>query len=481
MKIISCCVKLMLIAFIGLAASLNAKPFVVGRLWAGQLGNQFFEIAAAVSLALDNDAEAFFPDFVTNRDVGMDLQTNYKHVFFRVNATAPQEKIEACYIEPGYAYSSIPFHNNMCIQGYFQSEKYFSKHKDKILELFAPSQEICEYLQAKYAELLKHPNTVSLHVRVYYKDDPEQKIYPNYGREYFERAMMKFPEDSLFVVFSNDMTQCKDVLANIQKNIIFIEGETSYHDLYLMSMCKHNIITNSSFSWWAAYLNLNPKKIVIVPPAWNTPTCGLDYKDVVPENWTAFPVQSLDVMRSPYLLKDPEKVLYLARLHQQRGENSLALKYYEWRMKLEGTEEQLYLTMMEMAALQVRLNMPKNVIERSYETAFGIHSVRAEPLYHLASYYINHGDAGSAYRVLKMGVKIPCPEGQFVEKWLYDYGSLFLFSICAHNSGQYKDALQAYDDLLANPVLPENYRTATVSNRKLLLTQVNDPRFVKFI
>ncbi len=269
--------------FLAFSVQIVAKPFVVGSLWTGQLGNQFFEIAAAYSLALDNDAEPLFPDLASKTIDG--IPTNYKKVFFRLDATKPQQPIQVYYKEPDYSYNPLPFHPNMCLIGYFQSEKYFVKHKKKILELFAPSAEIREYLEKKYGELLKNPKSVAVHMRFYLREDPEQKIYPTYGREYVEKAMMKFPEDSVYIVCSNSIEWARKNLEGITRKIVFIEDEPYYHDLYLMSMCKHNIISNSSFSWWAAYLNPNPDKIVIAPPAWNTPGCGLDYKDVVPEGW----------------------------------------------------------------------------------------------------------------------------------------------------------------------------------------------------
>lgn len=262
--------------------SVDAKPFIIGRLWAGQLGNQFFQIAAAYNLALEHDAEAYFPDLASKTIDG--IPTNYKQVFFRFNATTPKDPIQAYYVEPSYSYHPIPYSPNLCIQGYFQSEKYFVKNKQKILELFAPSEEIKNTLEKKY-EFLKLPNTVAVHMRYYLREDPEQKMYPTYGREYFEKAILKFPEDSLYIVCSNSIEWAKKILEGIPRKILFIENEPYYHDLYLMSLCKHNIISNSSFSWWAAYLNPNPQKIVIAPPAWNTPNCGLDYKDVVPDEW----------------------------------------------------------------------------------------------------------------------------------------------------------------------------------------------------
>jgi hypothetical protein len=172
----------------------------------------------------------------------------------------------------------------MKLFGYFQSEKYFSNHKQEVLELFAPPSDVIAYLSLYYADILEHPMTVSVHVRFYY-EDPTGKAHPTCQRDYFERAIECFPNDTLFVVFSNQMQECKNLLSDIHKNLRFIEGEDHFCDLYLMSLCKHNIIANSSFSWWGAYLNRNPDKQVIAPKLWFNPAYLSDTEDLLPEGW----------------------------------------------------------------------------------------------------------------------------------------------------------------------------------------------------
>lgn len=258
-----------------------AQPFVEGKL-TGQLGNQMFVIAAATSLALDRGATAVFPDLISDLTNGIPL--NFAKVFYHLNTNRPPF-ITTKYHEPFYHYTPIPYTPNMQIYGYFQSEKYFKNHREEIVQLFAPPPQIREYLTTTYKEILAHPYTVSLHFRSYYDHDPQQKTFIQYGRPYFEKAMSLFPEEALFVVFSNQMETCKRELAGIHRPMVFIEREPHYHDLYLMSFCKHHIICNSSFSWWAAYLNSNPNKIIITPPQWYASESGLDDKDVVPEGW----------------------------------------------------------------------------------------------------------------------------------------------------------------------------------------------------
>ncbi len=259
---------------------LSAKPFIVGEL-EGQLGNQFFIIAATVSLALDHDAIPVFPDLDNKKLYNIPL--NRAQVFGHLNA-GPASPVRYTYQEPYYHYAEILYRPNMKIRGYFQSEKYFAHHRDEILKLFAPSSETSSYLSGKYPHILSHPRTVSIHIR-FYHEDPEQKCHLAPRKEYYERAISHFPDDSLFIVFSNQMTKCKQFLAGIHRNFVFIEGESHHHDLYLMSLCKDNIIANSSFSWWAAYLNPNPHKKVLAPRAWYNPAYGLNTKDLIPESW----------------------------------------------------------------------------------------------------------------------------------------------------------------------------------------------------
>jgi hypothetical protein len=272
--------------FLFSACTCMAKPsnVVEGKL-TGQLGNQLFVIAATVSLALDHHALPVFPDYLS--DKSNNIPFYFEKMFYHLNTS--RFPISHRYHEPFYEYCPIPYKRNMSIRGYFQSEKYFKKHKKEILKLFAPHPEITEYLTTKYKDILAHPTTVSLHWRSYHDEDPEQKIFIQYGKSYYEKAIERFPNDALFVVFSNKIDACKKELLSIHRPMVFIEGNYDYQDLYLMSMCTHNIISNSSFSWWAAYLNPNPNKIILTPPRWYTPSCGLDDKDVVPPEWFRIP------------------------------------------------------------------------------------------------------------------------------------------------------------------------------------------------
>lgn len=256
--------------------------FVIADL-VGQLGNQMFIVAAAESLAIDNDAEAIFPSFKEKEN--WNLRQNGEEIFFRVQQDRPTDGVEYVYREPHYHYKEISYKKNMELLGYFQSDKYFRHNKERIIDLFAPSEKIKQYLAENYQEILSNPKSVSIHYRDYTKDDPTRKHHPNTSLGYFKRAVALFPKDSIFIVFSNKISWCKKHFPKLKRNFVFIENEHFYHDFYLMSMCKHNIISNSSFSWWAAYLNRNPNKRVVAPKGWFSRKYISNWNDVYPPEW----------------------------------------------------------------------------------------------------------------------------------------------------------------------------------------------------
>ena len=169
----------------------------------------------------------------------------------------------------------------MCLVGYFQSEKYFEKNGDVIRELFAIDEKTKALIDEKYGELLKK-KTVAVHVRRgdYLK---YSHMHPPCALEYYKDAMEKFPEDSTYLFFSDDIEWCKENF--IHKNHIFIEGNEDILDFYLISECKNVILSNSSFSWWGAWLNEGDKNLIIAPKKWFGPESAHDTKDLIPARW----------------------------------------------------------------------------------------------------------------------------------------------------------------------------------------------------
>lgn len=147
---------------------------------------------------------------------------------------------------------------------YLQSEEYFENCKDEIRELYSTG--------------IGYSNYVSIHVRR--GDYVGNKFYFDlFSEGYYERAMFLFPGEK-FIVFSDDVEWCKT--QEIFKDCAFSEGNSEVEDMNLMASCKSNIIANSSFSWWAAWLNPNPAKEVVAPKNWFT---DLVPRVTLPASW----------------------------------------------------------------------------------------------------------------------------------------------------------------------------------------------------
>lgn len=178
------------------------------------------------------------------------------------------------------------------IEGYFQSEQYFLEYENDIrknFEFIIPPSE-------KNKETIQHINSidsVSIHIRRwdYVSNKNTNQFHGTCGLDYYKKAIkyiQKEVQSPTFFIFSDDIDWVKDNLIIEEHNSEYIDwndAETNYEDMRLMSHCKHNIIANSSFSWWGAWLNKNPNKIVIAPKKWFQ-SDTINYSDVVPESWT---------------------------------------------------------------------------------------------------------------------------------------------------------------------------------------------------
>ena len=286
-------ISILLTCMAGLAFfSVNGgeRPFVIGGL-SCELGNNLFQIAATSALAWDHQAKPYFPDLVQIVDNGMPL--NYAHVFFRCSSKTPKGSIQYQWRLPtssNFCYTPIPYKPNMKVQeSTYQSEKYFVHHRARILHLFAPLPEDLTYIKAKYGTILDNPCTVGVQIRWFgrKRDEPWNTYLVQYGHDYLSQAVKLFPEDALFIVSSNNEVFARENFPKDLKNVIFLQNEPHYIDLYVLSLCKHQIISNSSFGWWAAWLNQNPEKIVVTPQEWIDPTWHhlTPVKDVWPESW----------------------------------------------------------------------------------------------------------------------------------------------------------------------------------------------------
>jgi hypothetical protein len=230
----------------------------------GGLGNMLFQIAVAYSVSL-RDNKKMICD-TKDMIIPHKPYTFYTdNIFRKIKFTneIPNQK----YIgEYGFQYSPIPkLEGNIKLIGYFQSEKYFLEYRDELLDLFKIDEKTELKLLEKYGDIINQ-ETCSIHVRRGdYLGLPNH--HPIQSINYYKDSIGIIGEEKHFVIFSDDIKWCEENF-NFLKNKTFVSGNLDYEDLYLMSMCNHNIIANSTFSWWGAWLNRNVNKKVIIPSKW---------------------------------------------------------------------------------------------------------------------------------------------------------------------------------------------------------------------
>ncbi len=237
----------------------------------GGLGNYLFQIAAMYSLS---DNVGF--DIQNATQVHSNVKKYLPNILRKINTNI--KELQYRYDEPSFTYQPLPTNDGILFNGYFQSEKYLDR--EKILNLYSIDEDSFNYINSKYSNIL--PNSVSVHVR---RGNylTRQDRHPVQDIKYYDTSLTKFSECKNILVFSDDIKWCKENF--IGSKFIFIEGEEDYIDLWLMSLCEHNIIANSSFSWWGAWLNQNPNKKVIAPKIWFGPNKKLNTKDIIPKEW----------------------------------------------------------------------------------------------------------------------------------------------------------------------------------------------------
>ena len=177
--------------------------------------------------------------------------------------------------------------DQICLKGYWQSEKYFKEIEEQIRKDFV-FPEITDVSNLRLLETIQKDMSVAVHVRR--GDYLSKKYKETFGsvcsEAYYKKAINyiadRIPNMKLFV-FSNDIEWCRNNFSGF--DTVFVEGNTgenSYKDMYLMSQCKHQIIANSSFSWWSAWLNNNRDKLIVCPSQW---LHNVQSQDIICESW----------------------------------------------------------------------------------------------------------------------------------------------------------------------------------------------------
>ena len=233
---------------------------------AGRLGNNLFMIAHAYARALDQNRQLIVPakqvghmdDFVDNVFRKLDLYIDHPNEVKNEEVTV--------------------------YGGYFQSESHFEKYSEAVKSLFSPTKEFIDRIRTEIPVIFNTEVTVINVRRGDYLHYPT--YHPVVSLEYIHKALTLVPSNQ-YIVASDDISWCKEHL-NIP-NAIYLEGWKVHEQLWIMAMCHHFIISNSSFSWWAAYLSRHPGKIVIAPETWFGPEGPATWEDMYCKDWKVLP------------------------------------------------------------------------------------------------------------------------------------------------------------------------------------------------
>ena len=282
----------------------------------GGLGNQMFQYAAGRALSIKNnttlkldlswfqDAEArpylldqfaIKAETATKKEIELfrgDKKEQFPNRIARIVSNTLNNRI---YREKGFCFSKKIFSvsDNTYIKGYFQSDKYFNAITDTIKNEFS----LINPHSSRHNETVNKIsgcNSVSVHIRRgdYVSSKNASEYHGNLGIQYYQQAATliagKTTGTPHFFFFSDDIDWAKKYVV-LDYPTTFIEGgnEANCHEeMHLMSICKHNIIANSTFSWWGAWLNNNTDKIVIAPENWFAkPKYNSNTQDIYPDSW----------------------------------------------------------------------------------------------------------------------------------------------------------------------------------------------------
>jgi hypothetical protein len=282
---------------------------IITRLMGG-LGNQMFQYAFGRMLSIRHQTELKTDlSFLLNRNKSFThTLRNYDLHAFNIQSSAVnsspcsesgiRSKVRSIFgktmhqvTEKHFPFDDEAYHapDNTCLAGYWQSEKYFKQIRDELLNELQPIRPMDDQ-NLGVANEISSCESISVHVRRGdFIHNPTASVVHGFpGISYYEKAIDLIAHTNSSVkifIFSDDINWVKE---HIKTDLpcIYIDhnnGDKSYEDIRLMSLCRHNIIANSSFSWWGAWLNQHKDKKVIAPARWFLN--DTDTRDLLPPNW----------------------------------------------------------------------------------------------------------------------------------------------------------------------------------------------------
>lgn len=280
----------------------------------GGLGNQLFQLCCVLALGIQtNTPVVILSRYLANFNGREDRPTYWNTLFAGVTRcleVLPEGRDLVILKEPEFHYHSIPISpimvgRNVMLVGYYQSEKYFRNQFDRIYDLFGFDGLRNEVLEKCGLAPSDMENTISLHFRL---GDYKQlaHIHPILSQDYYRNALAYLasstggspPQVVYYFCENEDLPTVLQRVTDLEQvfgshAFVFRRANPDLADweqLLLMSACRHHVIANSSFSWWGAYLNRNPNKVVCCPSVWFGPLAGHNTKDLLPPAWTRIPV-----------------------------------------------------------------------------------------------------------------------------------------------------------------------------------------------
>jgi hypothetical protein len=275
----------------------------------GGFGNQLFAYACAYSCAKKNNAELYINTYMSDngmtRELGItklnieyDGRITYRYerdvvsraVFNKLRrrkaigfSTKLVKEPELFVYHPGI----LSQKGDVMLCGYYQNEQYFKEYADDIRRMFTPKSPLSAGAERLIRQIRAHENTVAVHVRRGDYLANNANLTPGYFRQAMELAAQRLGEVTC-CFFSDDIAWVKETFGTAP-NYLFLSGQEELDDIeefFCMRECAHDIISNSSFSWWAAYLNPNPAKMVVAP------ITGFWKKEFYPPEWVTIGTHS---------------------------------------------------------------------------------------------------------------------------------------------------------------------------------------------
>ena len=253
----------------------------------GQLGNQMFQYAALKGIARNRGLDFTLPNHseAIQDSLGNTLRIELFEPFnIKSNNYGLLETNE--YVQEAHFHFDEDLYNNCpdncSLFGYFQSPKYFLNIREEIIKDFKFKKQIIDECKSI---LKQFDNPIALHLR---RGDflINSANHHNLPMSYYENGLDCFDEDRQVVIFSDDPEWCFEQKLFDDDRFLVSQSNSPYHDLYLMTQCSDFIIANSTYSWWGAWLCMNPFKEVIYPNRWFGPNnANKSTIDLFPRSW----------------------------------------------------------------------------------------------------------------------------------------------------------------------------------------------------